>query len=236
MAEINRRLNIVDEVTNGDITVYVHSTPIRREIFDQHYLLLTKTINRMYDESITPVMGARIAQRLIRDVATEMGASVREKLDTLLFPEIWRLTNVLVPEPERGGWTTLPFEKAVKDGLVDEDDADAVRNHLVFFTAASWVHTRRELKDLIYPMMTAALGSQIVSSSCTDFKDSCRHRRRSRVLARRRHLRPCHPRVGHDRRIPADVQPGGRVPLSLGRRVPRPPHPGERRKDVTPCL
>lgn len=172
MAEINRRLNIVDEVTTGDITVYVHSTPIRREIFDQHYLLLTKTINRMYEESITPVMGARIAYRLMRDVAKEMGDIAVTKVDTLLFPEIWRLTNVLAPNPERGGWEMLPFEKAVKDGLIDEDDADVIRNHLAFFTAASWVHTRKELKTMIYPMMTAALGSQIVSSTCTEFRDS----------------------------------------------------------------
>lgn len=172
MAEINRRLNIVDEITNGDTTVYVHSTPIRREIWDQHYLLLTKTINRMYEENLTPPMGARIAMRLMRDVATGMGEAERNRLDTLLFPEIWRLTNVLVPDPERGGWTQLPFEKAIKDGLIDEDDADVVRNHLAFFTAASWVHTRKELKDLIYPMITGALGSQIVSSTCTDFQGS----------------------------------------------------------------
>jgi hypothetical protein len=172
MATINRRLNIVDEVTNGDITVYVHSTPIRREIYDQHYLLLTITINRMYEKNITPAMGARIAMRLMRDVATEMGDGEREKLDSQLFPEIWRLTNVLVPDPERGGWTMLPFEKAIKDGFIDEDDADVVRNHLAFFTAASWVHTRKELNEMIYPMMTAALGSQIVSSTCTDFQHS----------------------------------------------------------------
>lgn len=172
MVEINRRLNIVDEVTNENGTIYVHSTPIRREVFDQHYLLLTKTINRMYEENITPVMGARIGFRLMRDISKEMGDATAEKFNSFLMPEIMRLTNVLAPDKDNGGWAMLPFEKALKDGLIDEDDADVVRNHFVFFTAASWIHTRKELAEMIYPLMINALGSRIVSSTCTDFKDS----------------------------------------------------------------
>lgn len=171
-ATINRRLNIVDEVSNSGSTLYVHSTPIRREIWDQHFLLLTKTMNRMYSEGLTPPMGARICLNLIREVAKEMGDVTVDNLDRLLLPEVWRLTNVVVPDPEHGGWTTLPFEKAIKDKLIDDDDVDVVKNHLVFFTSASWVHTLKELNEMIYPMMTGALGSQIVSSTCTEFSSS----------------------------------------------------------------
>lgn len=172
-ATINRRLNIVDEVTTSSgTTLYVHSTPIRREVWDQHYLLLIKTMNRMYEEGLSPPMGARVCLRLIRTVAESMGEEAVERLDTMLLPELWRLTNVLLPDPARGGWTTLPFEKAMKDGLIEEDDVDVVKNHLVFFTSASWVHTLKELREMIYPMMTSALGSQIVSSTCTEFSSS----------------------------------------------------------------
>jgi uncharacterized membrane protein len=62
---------------------------------------------------------------------------------------------------------------AIKDGLIDEDDADIVRNHMVFFTAASWVHTRKELKDLIYPMLTsAAFAARVTPLSATAYISS----------------------------------------------------------------
>ena len=171
--EINRRLNIVDEVTTSDgVTLYVHSTPVRREIWEQHYLLMTKAVARLYEEGLPPTMGARVALRLLRDVAKAMGNDVAEQLESMLLPEIARLTNVLVPDKERGGWKQLPFDMAIRDKLIDEDDADVIRNHLVFFTCASWVHTRAELRDMIYPMMSGALGAQIVSSTSTEFLNS----------------------------------------------------------------
>jgi hypothetical protein len=173
MAEINRRLNIVDEVTSADgVTIYVHSTPVRREIWEQHYLLMTKTIARIYEENLPPTMGARVALRLMRTMAQSMGDAVLDQLESLLLPEIWRLTTVLVPDKENGGWQQLPFEKATKDKLIDDDDEDVIRNHLAFFTAASWVHTRTELREMIYPMMRAALGAQIVSLTSMEFLSS----------------------------------------------------------------
>jgi hypothetical protein len=127
----------------------------------------------MYEEAIAPVMAARIALKMLRQVADEMGEDKRQQVDTLLLPEIWRLTNALVPDREQGGWKTLPFELAIKDGLIDEDDADIVRNHMVFFTAASWVHTRKELKDLIYPMLTsAAFAARVTPLSATAYISS----------------------------------------------------------------
>jgi hypothetical protein len=173
MAKINRRLNIVDEVTTDDgTTIYVYSQPVRREIWEQHYLLMTKGLASIYEGNLPPTMGARIALRMLRTTADSMGPDVREQLDTLLLPEIWRLTTVLIPDKEQGGWATLPFEKSIKDGYIDEDDAEVIRNQLAFFTCASWVHTRGELKEMIYPMMTVALGAQIVSLTSTEFLNS----------------------------------------------------------------
>lgn len=173
MAAINRRLNIVDEVTTADgVTLYVHSVPIRAEIWDQHYLVLTKTLNDIYERGMAPGMASRIALNVLRDTARSISEETLERVDGLLLPEIWRLTNVLVPQPG-AGWTMLPFEKVVADKLIDDEDERTIRNHIVFFTAASWVHTRKELDQMIYPMMRSdTFGAQIVSSSCTDFMRS----------------------------------------------------------------
>lgn len=170
MAALDRRLNIVDTITTSDgRKLHVHSTPIRREIFDQHYLVLAKLISQLYAQDISPLIGQRIALRMVRDLADELGR--KADVDTNLLPEIWRLTNVLVPDPAGGGYQTLPFERAISDGLIGEDDADVVRNLLCFFTAASWVHSQKELKEMIYPMLRTS-GSQTVSSTLTDYRAS----------------------------------------------------------------
>jgi hypothetical protein len=55
--KLDRRLNLVLSVTREDGTeMWVHHTPIRREIYEQHFLVLTKTISAMYEEGLPPGM------------------------------------------------------------------------------------------------------------------------------------------------------------------------------------
>jgi hypothetical protein len=107
---------------------------------------------------------------MLRKVADELG--VRQPVEGMLLPEIWRMTNVLVPghslNGSNPGWTTLPLEKVIADKMIDPEDAEEVKNHVCFFTSASWIHKRRELDTIIYPMLTGS-GSQIVSSNSTEF-------------------------------------------------------------------
>jgi hypothetical protein len=167
--KIDRRLNLVLTVTtDDDKTIYVHHTPIRREIFEAHFLILTKLMAGMYEQNLPPPMAQRIAMLMLRKVAKDMG--VEQSVETSLLPEIWRVTNCLVQGLGQidTGWTTLPFEKITAEKMISEDDAAEVRNHIVFFTAASWVHKRDELTDLIYPML-ATSGSQTTSLTSTEW-------------------------------------------------------------------
>lgn len=172
MAKLDRRLNIVFEVTreNG-AKAYVHSTPISRNVYDEHFLLLTKTINMLYAEEIAPAICTRVCMLMMRKVAKEMdgGDSTTPNQNALergLLPEIWRLTNVVMQV--ESGYEVLPFAEASK--LLDEDDIKEVQNALCFFTAASWFHKQKEMELTIYPILRS--GAQIGSWNVTEFQTS----------------------------------------------------------------
>jgi hypothetical protein len=166
--KLDRRLDLVIEIDHGDQgKLYVRHTPIRREVFERHFLVLTRAVAALYEQSVSPVMATRIGLLMLRDCADKLGEDVRQSVETTLLPEIWRLTNVIAPSQE-GRWTPLPFEKAIAEHTIDSEEAWEVQNAVVFFTAASWVHRRTELETLVYPVLKAS-GSRIESSSFTDF-------------------------------------------------------------------
>jgi hypothetical protein len=166
--QIDRKLNIVFTVTDEKgQDIFVHSTPVRREIYEANFLVLSRMMSAMYEEGIAPFMMPRVGLLMLQDAAAKMN---RPNVEQHLLAEIWRLTNVLAPDGS-GGWQMLPFEKSISDKLINDDDAQNIRNQLVFFTGASWAHTPSERRDMIYPLF-AASGSRITSSTCTDYRSS----------------------------------------------------------------
>lgn len=163
---INERLNLVLTIDRADgSTAYVHSTPIRRDIFDQHFLVLTRTLTSMYAQGFGPGTCQRMAARMLRKTATEMGIwDGPSGVQTTLMAEMRRLSNAIVPSSK--GWETIPYEDAIAGKKFDDDDIDGIENTLVFFTAASWVHSMKELGDEIYPMLGTT------SSNCMAFAGS----------------------------------------------------------------
>jgi hypothetical protein len=173
MAKLDRRLNLVLSVTTDDgAEMWVHHTPIRREVFQTHFLVITKTVSAMYEEGLPPNIASRVAMLMLRKVAKDMGTPIPEQVEQALLPELWRLTNVMIPNPNgAAGWLTVPLEKVIADKVIDEEDAEEVKNHVVFFTCASWVHKKNELEEMIYPILQNS-GSQITSLNSTDFRPS----------------------------------------------------------------
>jgi hypothetical protein len=161
IVRINERLNLVLTIDRADgTTAYVHSTPISRDIFNQHFLILTKTLNALFSEGFGPAICQRMAARMLQQVAGDRWPDVQQSL----MNEIHRLSIAVVPGQR--GWETMPYEDAVKRKVFDADDLDTVENALVFFTAASWVVPLRELGDMIYPML------ETTSSNATAFAAS----------------------------------------------------------------
>jgi hypothetical protein len=146
MAEvtINRKLNLVIPIeTDNHGKIWIHSVPLSREVFASNYMLLTRTLANLYNFGIGPAMAPRIAMLRLKDTAKDMDEE--KDISENLVQEIYRLTNVLMPNPDGGGWRTIPFSEVKMKKLVDEDSLLEVENAIVYFIVASSVHLKSEL-------------------------------------------------------------------------------------------
>lgn len=166
---ITRKLNLVVEIERGEdeSPLYIHSTPIRREVFDTYFLLIGKTFTAVYAQGLGAISGPRVADRLLRQIADEMG--VWADAEKGLIAEIHRLTVVLAPGDE--GWQTVPYDEARKTNLLSEDDASEVDSALAFFTVASWMYRKSEAKTTLAGAMEL-WGARLESSSSTEYRNS----------------------------------------------------------------
>jgi hypothetical protein len=181
--QLNRRLNLVIPVSRADGSgdVYVHSTPISREAFERHFLIISKTFAWIYNQGLGSLSGPRVALMLMRKVAessvlADGPPDAREASRALALAEVdsfvaevRRLTNVARPGP--GGWEVVPYQEAVDRGALDADDRAEVDNLIVFFTVVSAVHRRDEVGTIL-GMMEQLWGAQTTSSTCTEFAAS----------------------------------------------------------------
>jgi hypothetical protein len=168
--KINRRLNMVIPIDNDGVTIYVHSTPIDRSMFEAYFEPIARTFTSVYAGGYGTVSGPRVALMVLRKVSTQMGMWDGDGgVEKNLLVEIRRLTNVVTPSTT--GWTYMPWEQAVKDGLVDEDDVTEVENALVFFTLASAMHRKAELRQSLEPALSL-WGARVELLKLTEFRDS----------------------------------------------------------------
>jgi hypothetical protein len=167
--KINRKLNLVLDVERADgSVVHVHHTPIPQEVYDAHWELISRTVSGLYMKKMLPTVAVRVGLKALQSMADEMG--IREIADKDLFPNIWRLTNVILPS-ERG-WVPTPLDVVVSSGMgLDPEDIEEVKQYIAFFTSASWVHPRKELGTMLYPML-ADTGALFVPSNSTEYATS----------------------------------------------------------------
>lgn len=167
--KINRKLNLVIEVERSDGTIaHVHHTPIPEEVYDAHWELITRTVSGMYMKKFLPPVAVRVGLKMLRSVAREMG--IEDAMERDLLPNIWRLTNVILPS-ERG-WVPTPLDVVMASGQgLDPEDIEEVKNYVCFFTSASWVHPRKELASMLYPMLEDS-GARFVPSNSTEYAAS----------------------------------------------------------------
>lgn len=164
--KLDPKLNIVVPVETEGGTVYVHSMPIRREVFERFFEVIAKAFSDIYSggTSYALIAGTRVAALTIRKIAAERGEA--EDVEKGLFAEIRRLTNVLTPG-ERG-WETLPFDEATQRKVIDGDDVREVENALAFFMLESVMHGRVQSRVII-DEAAKLWGAQTTSLNCTEF-------------------------------------------------------------------
>lgn len=158
---INKKLNLVLPVEIESGKIWIHSTPLSREVFESNWALLTRTLSNLYGNGIGPAMAPRVAALCLRETAKEMDETV--DLSSNIFNEIYRLTNVLMPSSNGAGYESQLLYQVKQKKLIDEETLAEVENALVYFIVASAVHLKSEL-----PMVHQGL-KQIWKAETTSF-------------------------------------------------------------------
>jgi hypothetical protein len=171
---IDKRLNLVVPIEDEGSTLYVHSMPISREVFDRYCRVIARTFRDCY--VVAGNAGVRIAANVLREVAEESGVwedgksasgdVVKVGVKNGLMAEIKRLTNVVAMTDQ--GWGTIPYDHAVQQGKLDPDTAAEVESLIVFFTVASWMHRKQEL-PVIYETVFGLWNARTTSLNCTEW-------------------------------------------------------------------
>jgi hypothetical protein len=165
---LNKKLNLVIPLDTDKGKIWIHSTPISKEIFESNYLLLTKTLANLYSNNIGPSFGPRIALLSLKDTAKEMDET--NDLSSGLLQEINRITNVLMPD-QTGRWQVIPFVEVINKKLIDEQQISEVENAIVYFIVASAVHLKSELQ-MAYLGLKNSWSAQTTLLNVTEYGNS----------------------------------------------------------------
>ena len=166
---IDRRLNLVIPIEQGESTLYAYSMPIGREVFEKYFRTFSKTFAALYAEG-GALTGPRLAAMYLRSVAEDAGNWEGENgVEAGLMAEILRLTTVVMPDG--GVWKSVQYADAKARKLLSEDDLSEVENAIVFFTLVSHMHKRSEQMAHL-SIMSTYWGAQITSSNLSEFRSS----------------------------------------------------------------
>ena len=169
--KIDRKLNLVIPIDLEDgTTVYAHSMAIGREVFESHFLVISKTFSAIYSEGLGAIAGPRVAGLMLKKCATDLGVWDGETgVQNTLINEIHRLTNLL--SPGERGWSVTPFQDAIDQHRLDPDDFAEVDNALVYFTVASSMHKKKDLAAVTDGALKL-WGARASFLGCTEYANS----------------------------------------------------------------
>ena len=177
--KINRALNLVipiDTEIYGQI--YVHSTPISRDVFERFYLVISKTFAAIFSQGLGAIAGPRVAYLMLKQTAKDMGVWGGEGetedarlagVEFGLMNEIRRLTNVLVPSSS--GWIAKPLPDLCSRNEIDAETQAEIEGELVFFTCVSMMNKRAQVPGIM-EAVGGLWGSETSPLSCTEFGSS----------------------------------------------------------------
>jgi hypothetical protein len=169
--KIDRHLNLVIPIqTEKHGTVYAHSVPISRDVFEQFYLELGKVFNQCFDggnETHMALTAPQIAYPALKALAKKSGSW--DEVKKGLVNEIIRLTNVMIAGDR--GWETIPLDSAIKREMIDEDEEAEILSGVIFFTAISKV-APKDLRISFLQMAGSLRNWELLSLDSTAFKNS----------------------------------------------------------------
>ncbi|ECC3814918.1 hypothetical protein E1L19_01165 [Salmonella enterica subsp. enterica] len=163
--KIARNLNLIIPVRTEKGNAWIHATPISKEVFKEHFFILSKTFAAIFSEGLGVVAGPRVAYLMLERIAGDMNIWNGEKgVRNTLVNEIIRLANLVYPV-EGKGYDTLPLDMALEREIVELDD---VIGELVFFTCVSSINSPEQVKGTM-DVVSGIWSTQCSSLSLTDW-------------------------------------------------------------------
>lgn len=169
---IDRRLNIVVPLDgpDGAPIAYVHAQPVSLHTFEAHSAVIAAAYTAIFAGRVGGLSGPRVAAMALKEEAQAVGKwDGPHGVERTLFAEIRRLSNFICQEG--GTWESIPYEDAVRQGLINEWERSEVDNALAFFTVVSCMDRRRALNDRL-ALMTLFWDASSTSLTSTDFASS----------------------------------------------------------------
>lgn len=171
--KIARNMHLIVPVETEMGTAYIHSTPISKEIYREHFFILSKTFSAIFSEGLGVVAGPRVAYLMLERICKDTLAGGENIWDgangvrNTLVNEIIRLSSLVYPV-EGKGWDTKPLDVALEREIVELDE---VIGELVFFTCVSSINKPAQARGLM-EQVNGMWNSQISSLSLTDWMRS----------------------------------------------------------------
>jgi hypothetical protein len=169
--KLDRKLNIVLTVeTETSGQVFVHSTPISREVFRKYFREIGKTFAELFSGGLSVIAGPGLAYLMLEKTAQDMGTwEGSDGVANGLINEIVRLSAIMVSGPE--GWKSQPLQTAITRKLLSQDELEEVLSELVFFTCVSSVNKSGTAEGVLRSAHTL-WGSQATALGSTAFLNS----------------------------------------------------------------
>lgn len=141
--KISRNLNLIIPVRTEKGNGWLHATPISKEVFKEHFFILSKTFSAIFSEGLGVVAGPRIAFLMLERISRDSNAWEGDKgVRNTLVNEVIRLANLVYPV-EGKGYDTIPLDMALEREIIDLDE---VAGELIFFTCVSSINSPEQAK------------------------------------------------------------------------------------------
>lgn len=164
---IKKNLNLVIPVDSAEGTAYVHSTPVSIEVFEDNFMVLSKTFANMFANGLGAIAGPRVAFLMLKSTAMDLGSW--DKVNREFVQEMVRLSNVAIPTDQ--GYKQVPLHTAIEKQIIGDDDIRDVMGQLSFFTLV-WLLNKPAQVEPIMSIVSGLWESQITSSNFTEFVNS----------------------------------------------------------------
>lgn len=144
--KISRKMNLIVPVETELGTCYIHSTPISKEVYREHFFILGKTYATIFSENFGTLTGPRVSYLMLERLSKMENAWEGERgVRNTLVNEIIRLSSLVYPVQGKG-WENQPLDVALEREIVDVYD---VMDELVFFTCVSSINKPNQAKGVM---------------------------------------------------------------------------------------